>query len=209
MKQIDKIGGHPQIFHEFMLAFNSQLSTNDFLWTYAALNVKNPSLQISLTEKDKVSLGCKKKELYVALQGTEYIELLKKIIVNIRIENFAFDVFRSEMSESIIVFYNQLINHSKKNFDLIQNDQDQSFIINGDKVFLKVIENALHQLHNEILLHLDDFLRYQREYKPLIDLIEKNEDSKGLLINRKVTSPFSYFVIAFLCENLNFQINTK
>lgn len=191
------------IIDNFSLHFNCRLTSLDFInnvneLTYY-LNNKNETIK-----KSVIILPCSDRDVFNQLVDFKYSKLLNEICQRIYLNEELLDIYKSEMQIELVDLYNDYLKHNNKLVDIRLNPNSYSFEIICQDLFVNLTISAFSQLHTELTSQLDYFNK-------LIEINSVTCDSANytdnLFINSKVSTAFSYFIIAYLAENLKIKLN--
>lgn len=195
------IDDYPQILAEFSKHFNSRFNSLDFM------NNANELVNLLNGQKSKkqlILLSVSNQEIFKQLKKYNYQNLLYEIISRIKIEEEAHDVYTSEIGEGLFNAYEQYLIKATSLTEIIANEHDNRFELHCPSLLRDLIFNPIAQLHNEIVIqlnHFNEILGVANKYSKITGVSGSN-----IFINSKVPTPYSYFVIAYLAENLNIPL---
>ncbi len=188
-----------QIILDFSKHFNSRFTSLDFLnSTYILTDILN----LKDIPSTYIILPCDKK-MFEQLVDFKYHLLLEKIIKGITLEKESLEIYTSEMEEDLVLFYIDYVTSIREKTVVKTNPKNNSFEIHTSKLFLNIVISAFSQLHTELTAQLEYFnklIEINSKYAPTENYTE------NLFINSKVPTAYSYFVIAFIAENLNIKL---
>lgn len=192
-----------KIIDNFSLHFNCRLTSLDFidnaneLTTY--LNSKN-----GIIKKSVILLPCSDRDVFYQLVNFNYSKLLNEICQRINLNEDLLDIYNSEMHKELVEIYNDYLKQNNKLVDIKLNPNSYSFEIICQDLFVNLTISAFSQFHTELIGQLEYFNK-------LIEINSATSNSKhytdNLFINSKVSTAFSYFIIAYLAENLKIKLN--
>jgi hypothetical protein len=192
-----------KMLNDFSKHLNSRFTSLDFLNATEKLVriLNNPE---SDNQPYYILLPCHVKNLYEQLVKFKYISLLEEMINRITIDSKCHDVFISEMDNSLFQLYLEYI-HSMKNYSVINlNNEEYRFEIRSTEIFVDLTIPLFSQLHNELISQLEYFNR-------LIEInsmtASHSNYTDNLYIQSRVSNSYSYFILAFLAENLGINLS--
>ena len=190
------------IIDDFSLHFNCRLTSLDFIDNANGLTsyLNNKSGTI---KKSAIILPCGDGNVFNQLVNFNYSKLLNEICKRISLNEELLDIYKSEMSTELVELYNDYLKQNNKLVDIKLNPNSYSFEIICQDLFVNLTISAFSQFHTEITGQLDYFNK-------LIEMNSVTSDSNhytdNLFINSKVSTAFSYFIIAYLAENLKIKL---
>jgi len=191
------------IIDNFSLHFNCRLTSLDFIDNVneltSYLNNKN-----GIIKKSVIILPCSDREVFNQLVNFNYSKLLNEICQRINLNEELLDIYKSEMQTELLELYNDYLKQNNKLVNIKLNANSYSFEIICQDLFINLTISAFSQFHTELTCQLDYFNK-------LIEMNSVTSDSNhytdNLFINSKVSTAFSYFIIAYLAENLKIKLN--
>lgn len=191
------------IIENFSLHFNCRLTSLDFIDNVSELtlylNNKNGRIK-----KSVIILPCGNGNVFNQLVNFNYTKLLNEICQRINLNEELLDIYKSEMQTELLELYNDYLKQNNKLVDIKLNPDTCSFEIICQDLFVNLTISAFSQFHTELTSQLDYFNK-------LIEMNSLTADSNhytdNLFINSKVSTAFSYFIIAYLAENLKIKLN--
>ena len=194
------------VMKEFSKRFNSKLNSLDFT-EYAPRLMDIINNKVDLNQKFKIGLPCKNENVFNQLVSFDYIELISELIKRLKIEEECYDNFLSLMEPNLIELYIDVILKMKPLTLIEANNSTLSFDVHCPELMMHLLWSPISQLHFSIqgeLEHLNGGLSISKKYYNLT--VDENKFEHNLFINSKVSTPFSYFILAFIAENLNIPL---
>ncbi len=190
-----------EMIRAFSKHFNTRITTSDYVNNSAQmvdlLNKKSQDL------KNLIVLPCEEEVIYQQLVKFRYPELLYLLSQNIFVHPEFYDIYLSDLDKNLFECFLWYLDFSKKHLKVDGRPSFNTFEITGPNLFLDITIGAFSQFHTEITSQLNYF-------NGLIALNSKTSDcvtnTDNLFINSKVSTAYSYFVIAYLGENLNIKL---
>jgi hypothetical protein len=185
----------------FSKHFNSRFITLDFIDNADKLmDILNQKIQKEI--KYSIKLPNKDDKPFHQLISFRYAELLDNIIKRVKIEDENRDNYLSEMEPGMLKLYEMCLSAMVQATTIKINYADKSFDIECAELFVELLWSPISQFHTSVLLeleHLGKMVEISTKYMEL----SSDKPGNNLFINSKVSTPFSYFILAFVAENLN------
>lgn len=188
----------------FSKHFNSTLLTSDFTENVQlfidAINKKEQPLY-------KIQLPCNSIQELETFIAFKYPELIEKLVLNLKIEKECFDNFLSVMVKETLVFFQLALAKMIQNFNISIDKSKCTIDINAPKALIEVIWSPISQVHTTFsgeFEHLSKMYNITEKYLKMSSDNAKVGDN--LFLNAKVSNPFSYFILAFIAENLEIPL---
>ncbi|WP_461637331.1 hypothetical protein [Labilibaculum euxinus] len=184
---------HDNLIDDFSKHFNSRLTSLDF--------INNAQQLLDLLKKQPensfMSLPCMQEEIFNQLHDFDYQALLKEICDRIILCDEFIENFTSEMQVELVTLYIAFINEFRNKLSVIPNQEKLSFDIHGSELLIDLTISSFSLFHTELTSQLDYF-------NQLIRL--NNGYTENLFLNSKASTSYSYFIMAYLAENLNIKL---
>ncbi|MBL7699098.1 MAG: hypothetical protein JNK79_13115 [Chitinophagaceae bacterium] len=194
---------------EFMLDelskhFNARLIPKDFTDNLPLLadilngKLPPPEMRHCL----KLPLG--EEKVFRQLISFGYPELIGNIIKRVQIETESYDNFRSEMSYETVEWYKEVVFQLAKVVDIEVSEPDRMIYIVCPEILVELLWCPLSQFHTSVLSQLEHFNRFNDIFAIYADT---SDSPPNLFVNSKAPTSFSYFIIAYIAENLNIPLS--
>lgn len=194
--------------NEFSKHFNTRFSSLDF--------INNVDDLVKFLNKEDVKsfstirLPCEPKE-FIQLDSFGYIRLLKLVINRIVFDPNMIEVLVSEMDINLVYAYTQYILIAKEDLRIEIDTSNCHFVISCQELFSNLLLSPISQLHTEVSAHLKHFntlIDINSEYAYTInsEYASTKPFTDNLYIQSRVSTAFSYFLMAFLAEHLNIKL---
>lgn len=131
-----------------------------------------------------------------------YTELLDAMISRIGIEDDGIEIYTSEMDAALLDFYRIYIEAAKKKVMTGSDPASLKFTIQCPELFLDLTISLFSQLHTEVTSQLAYFNSLGEVYSKFSD----KPYSENLYLHSRVSNPYSYFILAYLAENLGVKL---
>lgn len=186
---------------DFSKHFNSRFNLSDFLEAAPLmLEIVNGKADYNITFVLKLPCG---QQTFLQLIDFGYHDLLKNIIKRVTVEKEANDVYCSKIYPETFEVYKLLLCEELKLIEVELDSTLPGFVIKCPRLTQELLWSPISQFHAEVSLQLDYFNK-------LIDIrcqtSDRTDAIKSIYINSKVPTPYSYFIIAFLAENLGIPL---
>jgi len=195
----------PPILEIFYKQFNSRLNTLDFINNLGLLidilnNKENKELiySIILPCEDSVQLN--------QLISFRFDSLLDNIIKNIKIEEESKDNYLSEMDNELLLIYEKHIKLMIKRTTVVIDYKSNYFRIKCDELFMNLFVSPFSQLHTEVIIQLEHSIKMLEVATIPSEFEITNTKKHNLFLNSKHSTSYSYFILAFIAENLNIPL---
>jgi hypothetical protein len=191
-----------KIIADFSKHFNCRLTSLDFIENVgellSLLNNKSET-----TKKSTIILPCGNKETFNQLVKFNYSKLLNEICQRIILNEELLDIYKSEMQKELVQFYNDYLKQNSKLVEININHHKNLFEITSQDLFVNLTISAFSQFHTELIGQIVFFNKIIEINSTTSD---SNKQTDNLYINSKVSTAFSYFIIAYLAENMNIKL---
>ena len=198
------------ILDEFSRYFNARLDTVNFV--FHAENLK-----IFLNGENPLNEDCfmtmrfeNNPSAFDQLIAFGYPELLYEIIKRLKIENEMLDIFRTQMSDEYIQAYNMCLKEMASMTLILIDTTNRIIKIQCMEFFIGLFWPPLSQFHTTVcseLQRLNNLITMESESASF----RKNSDAPMLrpkfYLESKASTPFFFFITAFIAENLKIPIN--
>lgn len=188
----------------FSKHFNSTLLTSDF--------TDNIQLFIDTINKNdqslyKIRLPCNNINELETFMAFKYPELIEKLVENLKIEEECFDSFLSVMVQDTLVFFQFALEKMTRNFNISINKSKCTIDINAPKPLIEVIWSPISQVHTAFFAEYENLYKMYKTTEKYVNMTSDNAKlGNHLFLNAKVSNPFSYFILAFIAENLGISL---
>ena len=189
------------MIEDFSKHFNARLNLTDFLDAaplFTAILNKEvpPNLVYPLT------LPCRG-ITFLQLRDFGYQELLDKVLRQIKIISEAQDVYCSKIDQGTFELFRDIFHDELKKAKVVEDEQQGCFVIRCSQLVMDLIWSPISQFHGEVIIQLEYFERMIQ----LRSISASRENAAAsLYLNSKVPTPFSYFILAFVAENLGIPL---
>jgi len=195
-----------EIIDNFSLHFNCRLTSLDFVDNVSELIalVNNKGGEVI---ESAIFLPCGSAVILDQLVKFDYPNLLKEICKRVTINKELLDIYNSEMQIELVGLYVAYLRHSNQQIEIKLNPETHSFAIICQDLFVNLTISAFSQFHTEILaqlVHFNELIEKIGKYNSITS--DSNLPTDNLFINSKVPTAFSYFIIAYLAENLYIRL---
>ena len=188
----------------FSKHFNSTLLISDFTEN---VRLFIDALKKKEQPKHKIQLPCNNIEELDTLIKFEYPELIKKLVENFKIEEECFDNCLSVMTEETLEFFQFSLSQMTRNFNISIDRSTCTIDINGPKALIAIIWSPISQVHTAFSVEFEHLSKMYKTTEKYLNMTSENyKVSDHLFLNSKVSNPFSYFILAFVAENLKIPL---
>ncbi len=195
----------PIILDAFSKEFNSRFSTLDFIDNSDKLmDILNKKVKTDI--RHSILLPCGDDKIFNHLISFRYNNLISQIIKRVKIEEETIDNYLSEMQAEMVQIYSDCL-LAMVNITTIEiNGTNKSFDIKCPELLVELLWSPISQFHTQVLFeleHLDKLVEMNRHY---MEMTSDNPVTSNLFINSKTSTAYSYFILAFIAENLNIPL---
>lgn len=193
------------ILDAFSTHFNSRFNTLDFIDNADKLmDILNKKVRKDL--KHAIKLPCRHNKIFNQLISFRYLELLGEIIKRVKIEHESRDNFLSEMQPEMLFLYENCLSFMVKSATIKINYANRSFDIECQQLFVELLWSPISQFHTLVLVELEHLNKMAEISTKYAEITSDNPANNNLFINSKVSTPFSYFILAYIAENLKIPL---
>jgi hypothetical protein len=191
-----------KIIADFSKHFNCRLTSLDFIENLGQL-ISLLNNKSEIIKKSTIILSCGNEETFNQLVKFNYPKLLNEICQRIILNEELLDIYKSEMHKELVQFYNDYFKQNSKFVEINNNHQKNSFEIICQNLFVDLTISAFSQFHTELIGQLVFFNKIIEINRTTSD---SNKQTDNFYIHSKVSTAFSYFIIAYLAENMNIKL---
>lgn len=189
------------MLEDFSKHFNSRINLMDFLDAAplftAVLNKKVPPNLVF-----PIKLPCSP-STFAQLESFGYQHLLEKILELATVIPEAQDVYCSKIEKETFELFRALFLVELKKVKVVVDREEGYFVIRCSQLVTDLIWSPISQFHGEVTIQLEYFERMIR----MKSMSASRESAiASLYLNSKVPTPFSYFILAFVAENMGIPL---
>lgn len=189
----------------FSKHFNSRFNTLDFIDNADKLmDILNKKVQKGI--KHSIKLPCSDDKMFNQLISFRYTELLDNIIKRVKIEDESRDNYLSEIEAGMFELYDICLSEMVQAVAVKINYANKSFDIECAELFVELLWSPIFQFHTSVLIELEHLGKMVEMSRKYMEMTSDEPAGNNLFINSKVSTAFSYFILAFVAENLNIPL---
>lgn len=200
------IQDNTEILKQFSKEFNLKILASEFEQnSHLITMILNGKLKINTL--DKIIHKFRSKQILEEFVKFNYINLIEYLLINSKIEEECIDNYLSIMDKNLFEIILRLLEEMKKYISVSVNDKLNTLEITCPILFREIIWYPISQIHNAMLIeyeHLSKLVGITKHY--LSKTSDKTDISESLFINSKVATSFSYFILAYVGQNLGIPL---
>lgn len=198
-----------EILKQFSKEFNLKILASEFERNSHIITLLlNGKLKINTV--DKIVLKFENEKVREEFERFKYVNLIEYLLSNSKIEEECIDNYLSIIDRNLFQIILSLIAEMKKHISISINNKLNTIEISCPILFREVIWYPISQIHNTMMIeynHLKEFVDITKFY--LSKTSEKTDIGENLFINSKVATPFSYFILAYIGQNLGIPLKLR
>ena len=144
-------------------------------------------------EPQVLRLPVNDREAYQQLVDFEYVALLEGVVAHFEIDQAFDDVFRSELSDSLVDLFRGIMKTERANATISHDGAEGEFRVHTTDTFADLIIAPVSELHTEVVATL----QYANAYVSGV-----SGNMQGLFLNANASTAFSYFIQIWIAEHL-------
>lgn len=190
-----------QLLDDFSKQLNSRFNLMDFLEA-ESLFVKFLESKTQSNIVYPLTLPCDR-PIFLQLANFGYRELLESLVSRMTIIDEATDVYCSKIEKETFGLFKSIVEHEVKKAKVVTDVKEGVFQIRCSQLMMELIWSPVSQFHGEVVNQLAYFERLIVA-KSLTS--SRTDAIASIFLNSKAPTPYSYFILAFLAENLGIPL---